>query len=161
MPLAIELAAARVDSLGLRELSSRLQDPLHILTRGRRSAAPRHQTLRALLDWSFDLLLPAEQTVLCRLSVFRGGFTLDSASVVAADDELGANDVIECVLGLTVKSLITADASGDGSGTDCRRRRMPMRSSGCRSPARAEQYFIATPGASSKCRPVRWSMPAA
>jgi predicted ATPase/DNA-binding winged helix-turn-helix (wHTH) protein len=113
MPLAIELAAARIDGLGVQELSRRLADPLQILTRGRRTAAPRHKTLRALLDWSFDLLAPGEQTVLCRLAVFKGGFTLDSACAVAVSDDLGTSEVVECVLGLTVKSLISADASGD------------------------------------------------
>lgn len=113
LPLAIELAAARIDGLGMQELSRRLDDPLRLLTRGRRTAAPRHKTLRALLDWSFDLLVPAEQSVLCRLAAFKGGFTLDSACAVASADEFGADEVVECVLGLTTKSLIAADASGD------------------------------------------------
>ena len=113
MPLAIELAAARIDSLGLHGLSRGLDDPLQLLTRGRRTAAPRHKTLRGLLDWSFELLSPAEQAVLCRLAVFKGSFTLDSAGAVAADDGLGADEAVECVLGLTVKSLVSADASGD------------------------------------------------
>jgi predicted ATPase/DNA-binding winged helix-turn-helix (wHTH) protein len=113
MPLAIELAAARIDGLGVRGLRVRLGDPLPLLTRGRRTAAPRHRTLRMLLDWSFELLTPAEQAVLCRLSVFRGTFTLEGASAVAAAENLSAAEVVECVLGLTVKSLVSADASGD------------------------------------------------
>lgn len=113
VPLAIELAAARVDGLGLQELAHRLEHPLQLLTRGRRTAPPRHKTLRALLDWSFELLTPNEQAVLCRLSVFKGSFTLDAASAVAVEGSLHAGEVIECVLGLAVKSLVTADASGD------------------------------------------------
>ncbi len=113
VPLAIELAAARIDGLGVHGLARRLDDPLQLLTRGRRTAAPRHRTLRALLDWSFDLLTPAEQAVLCRLSVFRGAFTLESASTIAAAGDLPAAEVVESVLGLTVKSLVSVDASGD------------------------------------------------
>ena len=86
IPLAIELAAARVDFFGLRGLAQRLDDAFMVLTAGRRSARARHQTLRAMLDWSYDTLPQVEQTVLGRLAVFRGGFSLKSAVAVAAGD---------------------------------------------------------------------------
>ena len=86
IPLAIELAAARVDFFGLRGLAQRLDDAFMVLTAGRRTARARHQTLRAMLDWSYDTLPQVEQTVLGRLAVFRGGFSLESAVAVAAGD---------------------------------------------------------------------------
>src|SRR6202040_1072284 len=90
MPLAIELAAARTASLGLEGLASRLDDRFKLLTGGRRTALPRQQTLRATLDWSYELLSEPERVVLRRLSVFAGGFALQSASAVVADDETAA-----------------------------------------------------------------------
>jgi predicted ATPase/DNA-binding winged helix-turn-helix (wHTH) protein len=113
MPLAIEFAAARVDSLGLHGLAAGLDDRLRLLTRGRRTALPRHRTLGALLDWSYDLLSVPEQSVLCRLAVFKAGFTLEAACAVASDEETAAADVVECVMNLAAKSLIATDASGD------------------------------------------------
>src|SRR5262249_56375392 len=82
IPLAIELAAARTDELGLREIAERLHDRFSVLTRGRRTALPRHQTLAATLSWSYDLLSPDEQVMLRRLAVFRGPFTGDAAIAV-------------------------------------------------------------------------------
>jgi len=112
MPLAIELAAARVDSLGLHGLAAGLDDRLRLLTRGRRTASPRHRALRAMLDWSYELLSMPERSVLCRLAVFKAGFTLEAASAVASDDDAGVADVIQCVMNLAVKSLISTDAGG-------------------------------------------------
>jgi predicted ATPase len=86
IPLAIELAAARVAFFGLRGLAQRLDDAFTVLTAGRRTARGRHQTLRAMLDWSYDTLPAVEQIVLWRLAVFRGGFSLESAIAVAAGD---------------------------------------------------------------------------
>ena len=85
IPLAIELAAARVELLGLRELSGRLEEGLQVLKGGRRTALPHHRTMRATLDWSYGLLSPPEQTVLSRLAIFAGGFTLPAAAAVVGD----------------------------------------------------------------------------
>src|ERR1700726_5340451 len=88
IPLAIELAAARTNALGVEELAARLDDCLHLLTGGRRTALPRHQTLRATLDWSYELLPEPERVVLRRLAIFAGGFSLQAATTVAATDEV-------------------------------------------------------------------------
>src|SRR3982074_1113797 len=88
IPLAIELAAARTNALGVEELAARLNDCLHLLTGGRRMALPRHQTLRATLDWSHQLLPELERVVLRRLAIFAGGFTLQAASTIAATGEI-------------------------------------------------------------------------
>jgi predicted ATPase/DNA-binding winged helix-turn-helix (wHTH) protein len=109
IPLAIELAAARGASLGVEELATRLDDRFHLLTGGRRTALPRHRTLRATLDWSYELLPQTERVVLRRLAVFAGGFTLAAASVVAADGEIAASDVVDHVANLVCKSLVAAD----------------------------------------------------
>jgi predicted ATPase/DNA-binding winged helix-turn-helix (wHTH) protein len=113
IPLAIELAAATIDLFGLQGLASRLDDHLSVLTRGRRTALPRHQTIRATLDWSYDVLTPSEQAILRRIAVFAGSFNLHSATVVAAHGEIGEGDVIEGVSSLTAKSLLVADTSGN------------------------------------------------
>lgn len=113
LPLAVELVAARVPSLGVRELSSRIGEHLALMLRGRRTATPRHQTLAAMLDWSYQLLSTSEQIVLRRLSVFRGGFDLGAASGVASCDRLGRDDVVQAVLGLATKSLISADTTSE------------------------------------------------
>ncbi|NPC57884.1 ATP-binding protein [Caenimonas soli] len=110
MPLAIELAAGRVDSLGVRELADGLTDRLRLLARGCRTASPRHQALKAMLDWSYQLLSAAERSTLCRLAVFKAGFTLEAASAVASDDDAAPADAIACVMDLTVKSLVSADS---------------------------------------------------
>ncbi|RZL33037.1 MAG: transcriptional regulator, partial [Rubrivivax sp.] len=112
MPLAIELAAARIDSLGLQGLAARLDEMFTLLTRGRRTVLPRHRTLQALLDWSHDLLTDVERVVLRRLSVFRSAFTLESAAAVLAGADLSPEAVVDGVLGLAAKSLVAVDASG-------------------------------------------------
>ena len=109
IPLAIEFAAARVDAFGVRGLAARLDDRLRLLTSGRRSASPRHQTMSATLDWSYDALTEAEQTVLRRLAIFAGGFTLDAASAVAADATRPEGEIINQVAGLVAKSLVVAE----------------------------------------------------
>ncbi|GJG86096.1 hypothetical protein tb265_12770 [Gemmatimonadetes bacterium T265] len=91
MPLAIELAAAAIPTLGVDGVAARLGDALGLLTRGRRTALPRHKTLRAVLDWSYALLDPAAQALLARLSVFRGAFTLDAAEAVGGQGPEGAD----------------------------------------------------------------------
>ena len=112
MPLAIELAAARTASLGLEGLASRLDDRFRLLTGGRRTALPRQQTLRATLDWSYELLSEPERAVLRRLAVFPGGFTLEAASTVVASAEIGASDGVDHVPDLVEKSLVVADGAG-------------------------------------------------
>jgi predicted ATPase/DNA-binding winged helix-turn-helix (wHTH) protein len=117
IPLAIELAAARADFFGLRGLAQRLDDVFTALTTGRRTALARHQTLRATLDWNYGTLSVEEQTILHRLAIFRGGFSLDSAVAVAADavvadGTIPAARAIDGVANLVAKSLVTADVSG-------------------------------------------------
>jgi predicted ATPase/DNA-binding winged helix-turn-helix (wHTH) protein len=111
IPLAIELAAANVDLLGLQGLAERLDDHLDLLTRGRRTALPRHRTLRATLDWSFDLLSPVEQTVFCRLALFAGSFDAAAALAVIADDTLTEEVVLGILGNLVEKSLMTIDGA--------------------------------------------------
>jgi len=112
IPLAIELAAARAAALGIESLAARLDDRFRLLAGGRRTAMPRHQTLRATLDWSYELLTEPERIVLRRLAVFPGGFILPAARTVAADDAIAASDVVDCVANLVAKSLVTADPGG-------------------------------------------------
>ena len=114
VPLAIELAAARVDAFGIGGLAERLDDRLRLLTGGRRTALPRHQTIGAALDWSYRLLSQDEQTVFRRLAIFVGGFTIKSARAVAADSDADVPNIADSVASLVMKSLITADVS-DGA----------------------------------------------
>lgn len=109
--LAIELAAGRVEVFGLLGVAARLEDRVRLLTHGRRTALPRHQTLTATLDWSYDALSEPEQTVLRRLSVFAGSFTLDGAQALATDDEVDSSDIVEVVTSLVSKSLLNADVA--------------------------------------------------
>lgn len=111
IPLAIELAAARVNSLGVQGLLRRLESVFELLTRGRRTALSRHRTLQAVLDWSYELLSDSEKLVLQRLSVFRAAFDLDGAVTVASCGELPRQRVIEDVLSLCAKSLVILDSS--------------------------------------------------
>jgi predicted ATPase len=104
MPLALELAAARVDVFGVKGLAARLDDRFAVLTSGRRTALPRHQTLRATMDWSYELLPETEQIILRRGAVFQGDFTIDAAAAVATDDGIGTADVFEGVANLAAKS---------------------------------------------------------
>jgi predicted ATPase/DNA-binding SARP family transcriptional activator/tetratricopeptide (TPR) repeat protein len=105
MPLAIELAAARLRTMSLDQLANRLDDRFRLLTGGSRTALPRHRTLRAVVDWSWELLTDAERMVLRRLSVFAGGASLEAAERVCA----GAGDVLEMLTALTEKSLVVSD----------------------------------------------------
>jgi predicted ATPase/DNA-binding winged helix-turn-helix (wHTH) protein len=112
LPLAIELAAARLGLFGIHELAIRVEDQVSSASAGRRTAASRHQTLRATLDWSYDLLTPAEQLVLRRLAVLNGAFTMESAVALVARNDLGTQDALNAAVGLAEKSLITTDVSG-------------------------------------------------
>jgi predicted ATPase/class 3 adenylate cyclase len=111
IPLALELAAARLGSLSVPEISSRLDQRFRLLTGGSRTALPRHQTLRALIDWSYDLLNPGEQLLLDRLSVFAGGWTLAAAEAVTSADDTGDWQVLDHLTALVDKSLVQADES--------------------------------------------------
>jgi non-specific serine/threonine protein kinase len=109
IPLALELAAARVKGLTVEHLASRLQDRFRLLTGGSRTALPRQQTLRAAIDWSFDLLTAAEQALFRRLAVFAGGWTVEAAEAVGAGDGLAPEEVLELLLRLIDKSLVVAE----------------------------------------------------
>jgi predicted ATPase/DNA-binding winged helix-turn-helix (wHTH) protein len=110
--LAIELAAMRVDSFGVRELSAFLDDRFRLLRQGRRTALSRHRTLAAALDWSYEFLPETERTILRRLSVFAGAFTLDSATAVIAGSGILGPEVVESLANLVAKSLVSADVGG-------------------------------------------------
>ena len=109
IPLAIELAAARVRSLSPDEIDARLDQRFRLLTGGSRTALPRHQTLQALMDWSYDLLAPDEQTVFARLAVFAGGWDLEAGEAVAAFGEIASWQVLDHLSALVDKSLVQAD----------------------------------------------------
>jgi len=109
IPLALELAAARLRSLSVPEIGSRLDQRFRLLTGGSRTALPRHQTLRALIDWSYDLLNPEEQMVLGRLSVFAGGWTLAAAEAVTAAGGYEGWQVLDHLADLVDKSLVQAE----------------------------------------------------
>lgn len=106
MPLAIELAAARLRTMSLDQLAHRLDDRFRLLTGGSRTALPRHKTLRAVVDWSWELLSDAERAVLRRLAVFSGGASLEAAERVCAGDAVDTGDVLELLTALTEKSLV-------------------------------------------------------
>jgi predicted ATPase len=105
------LAAARIGTLGVSGLAARLDDRFRLLTSGRRTALPRHQTLRATLDWSYEWLSEPERKVLLRLAIFDCEFTLDAASAVATGGSIAAPDVVDCVANLVAKSLVVADVA--------------------------------------------------
>ena len=112
IPLALELAAARASTLGIQELASRLDDCFSLLIEGRRTALQRHQTLRAALDWSHELLSEWERAMLRRLSIFAGSFTLAAAGAVVASAEIPASAVVDGLANLVTKSLVTVDVRG-------------------------------------------------
>jgi predicted ATPase/DNA-binding winged helix-turn-helix (wHTH) protein len=112
IPLAIELAAARIDTFGVQGLAGLIDRRFQLLRSGRRTALPRHQTLMATLDWSHESLSPSERTVLRRLGVFPGTFTLEAAAAIAGDTELTADHVVESTADLIGKSLVVADITG-------------------------------------------------
>jgi tetratricopeptide (TPR) repeat protein len=118
MPLAIELAAARVGSLPVEAIAARLDDRFKLLTGGARDALPRQQTLRAALDWSYDLLSEGEQRLLDRLSVFAGGCTLEAAEAVCTGPGVEAWEVLDLLGSLASKSLLLLEDAGpeDGQG---------------------------------------------
>ncbi|MEU4433269.1 BTAD domain-containing putative transcriptional regulator [Nocardia rhamnosiphila] len=119
IPLAIELAAARLRTMSLEQLADRLDDRFRLLTGGSRTAIPQHRTLRAVVDWSWELLTDAERTVLRRLAVFAGGASLAAAEQVCADTGDGRNagveqwEVLELLTALTEKSLLLTAAESE------------------------------------------------
>jgi predicted ATPase/class 3 adenylate cyclase len=129
IPLAIELAAARVRVLSVEQIAPRLNDLFRLLTGGSRTASPRQQTLRALIDWSYDLLSEAEQAVLRRLSVFAGGWTLEAAEVICSDfgsgtdppaiqdqkSKIQSEDVLDLLTQLMDKSLVSVEEGASGT----------------------------------------------
>ena len=112
LPLAVELAAARLRSLTLATLAERLDDRFRLLTVGARTALPRQQTLRAVVDWSYDLLFEDERRLFARLSVFAGGCDLDAAEAVCADDQVPAGEILDVLSRLVDKSLVAAPDAG-------------------------------------------------
>jgi predicted ATPase/DNA-binding winged helix-turn-helix (wHTH) protein len=110
IPLALELAAARAATLGVEVLATAIDDCFGLITGGRRTALPRHQTLRATLDWSHDLLRNPERVLLRRLAVFAGAFSLRAVSAVATSPELTPSQVIDGLVSLVAKSLVMMEA---------------------------------------------------
>ncbi|TAK42858.1 MAG: adenylate/guanylate cyclase domain-containing protein [Betaproteobacteria bacterium] len=113
IPLALELAAARVRALSVENIAARLGDRFRLLTGGDRTALPRQQSLRALIDWSHDLLTPPERVLLRRLSIFSGGWTLEAAEAVCADAAVAAEQVLDLLTHLVDKSLVVLEANGE------------------------------------------------
>ena len=110
IPLAIELAAARLRTMSLDQLAHRLDDRFRLLTSGSRTALPRHRTLRAVVNWSWELLTDAERMVLRRLAVFSGGASLDAAEQVCGGDSVEREEVLELLTALAEKSLLLTEA---------------------------------------------------
>jgi predicted ATPase/DNA-binding XRE family transcriptional regulator len=108
IPLAIELAAARVGTFSTEQMAVRLQESFSLLTTGNRTALPRHQTLQATMDWSYDLLSPSEQTLFRRVSVFVNGWTLEAAESVCSDVSIKSEAILDLLTQLINKSLIVA-----------------------------------------------------
>jgi predicted ATPase/DNA-binding XRE family transcriptional regulator len=109
IPLAIELVAARVRMFSTEQIAARLEQSLNLLTSGNRTSLPRHQTLQAAIEWSYDLLSPAEQTLFRRLSVFVNGWTLEAAEFVCSDENIKAEDILELLTQLINKSLVNTE----------------------------------------------------
>lgn len=115
IPLAIEFAAARASTLGVQQVAAGLRDRFAVLTDGRRTAYPRHRTLRATLDWSYDLLATPERLLLQRLAVFSGSFPLAAARTVVGGGKAPEAEIADGLSNLVAKSLVTSDSSG-GTG---------------------------------------------
>ena len=112
LPLAIELAAARVNLFGARQLAARLDDRLLLFGEGRRTALPRHQTLHATLEWSYGLLTAEEQAMLRAVSIYRAAFTVDCAMAMRQAPGIGEDAILAGVESLSAKSLLKIDAGG-------------------------------------------------
>jgi len=114
IPLALELAAARIDSLTAEQIARRLDQRFQLLTGGSRAVLPRQQTLSATLRWSYDLLGRAERRLFERLTVFSGGWSLEAAEAVCAGNGLNGDEILDLLAQLTRKSLVVADERADG-----------------------------------------------
>ena len=138
VPLAIELAAVRVRILSPEQILDRLEDRFRLLTDGRRDGPPRHQTLRAAVEWSFGLCSDTEQLLWERCSVFAGGFDLDAAENICAGDGLAAADVLGVVARLVDQSVLARDGdAGERPGTGCWKPSGNSARNGWRAPGRA------------------------
>ena len=109
IPLAIELAAARIKAVSIEQIFERLNDRFTLLTGGKRTSLPRQKTLRAAIDWSYDLLSEEERILWGRLSVFSGGWTLDAAEVICSNEKLHKNEILDLLTDLTEKSIVIFD----------------------------------------------------
>ena len=114
IPLAIELAAARTSTLSVEQISQRLGGSLELLTRGRRTAVPRHRTLKGALGWSYDLLSESEGKLFRKLSVFAGGWTLEASEAVGSGEGVEEREVLDLLSGLVEKSLVVTKRGHDG-----------------------------------------------
>lgn len=119
LPLAIELASARIKLLPPQQLLGRIERRLEILTGGARDAAPRHQTMRDAIAWSYELLSPGEQTVFRRLAIFTGGWTLDAAEGIGLNLGRGDRDVFAILAALVDHSLVRPDLNYESAGSSC------------------------------------------
>jgi non-specific serine/threonine protein kinase len=115
IPLALELAAARVQALTPEQIAARLDQRFRLLTGGSRAALPRQQTLRATLDWSYDLLSEHERLLLNRLAVFAGGWSLEAAEAICSDEHIPPDNVLDLLAQLVTRSLVLADEDADGT----------------------------------------------
>ena len=113
IPLAIELAAARTRALSVEAIAARLNDRFRLLVTGDKTVLPRQRTLRALIDWSYDLLPPPERLLFQRLSVFAGGWTLDSVEAIGSGDEVESVEVLDLLARLVEKSLVVMEVGGE------------------------------------------------
>ena len=148
IPLAIELAAARVRALAVKQIDARLSDRFRLLTGGDRTALARQQTLRACIDWSYDLLTEPERRLLRRLAVFSGGWTLDAAEAVGAGGDAEAAGVLELLTHLVEKSLVVPSAEGErywllDTVRQYARERLDESSDGSEARARHLQFYVA------------------
>ena len=112
LPLAVELAAARLRALPLATVAERLDDRFRLLTGGARTVLPRQQTLRAVVDWSYDLLFEDERRLFARLATFTGGCGLTAAEAVCADEQVPAGEILDVLSRLVDKSLVIASSAG-------------------------------------------------
>ena len=112
IPLALELAAARVKGLPVEQIAAKLDDRFRLLTKGSRTALPQHQTLKAAMDWSYNLLSDTERILFCRLAAFSGGFTLEAAEAVCAGGDVKAPEILDLLTFLVDKSLVMVEDRG-------------------------------------------------
>ena len=144
IPLAIELAAARVRVFGIEQIAARLDDRFRLLTAGARTAMPRQQTLQATVDWSYALLSEAERTVLRRLAVFAGGWTLEAAEAVAAGHAIRRAPYSTCSRRWSTNRWWSASINADPCATGCWRPSVSMPANDSKKPARPRTRATAT-----------------